>query len=109
MNIKSNEIFIIRTHLGDTCYPTLFFCVFQTLLRNGWVVTVSPDKVESDKATLVVCVNVFISLSGLLMCAFLFDIFVTLPVLVVERIRKYFFMYRYDICVYHISILLYVD
>lgn len=51
MNIKSNEIFIIRTHLGDMCFPTLFLCVFETLLHNGWVVTVSPDKVESDKAT----------------------------------------------------------
>ena len=48
VNIKSNELFIIRTHLSDTCSPTLFLCVFQTLLHNGWVVTVSPDKVESD-------------------------------------------------------------
>jgi len=56
MNIKSNEIFIIRTNLGDMCFPTLFLCVFQTLLHNCWVVTVSLDKVESDKATLLLFV-----------------------------------------------------
>lgn len=56
MNINSNEIFIIRTHLSDMCFPTLFLCVFQTLLQNGWVMTVSPDKVESDEATLLLCV-----------------------------------------------------
>jgi hypothetical protein len=53
VNIKSNDILIIRTHLGDMCFPTLFPFVFQTLLHNGWVVTVPPEKVESDKATLL--------------------------------------------------------
>jgi hypothetical protein len=38
----------------------------------------------------VVCVKVFISLNELLMCAFSVDIFVTLPYLLMERIRKYF-------------------
>lgn len=38
----------------------------------------------------VVCVKVFISLNELLMCAFSVDIFVTLPYLVMERIRIYF-------------------
>lgn len=38
----------------------------------------------------VVCVEVFISLSELLMCAFSVDIFVTLPYVVMERIREYF-------------------
>jgi len=56
MNMKSNEIFIIRTHLGDMCFPTFFLCVFQKLLQNGWVVAVSPDKVEVDKAILLLFV-----------------------------------------------------
>ena len=56
MNIKSNEIFIISAHLGDTCFPTLSLCVFQTLLHNGWVVTVSPDRIENDEAALLLFV-----------------------------------------------------
>lgn len=109
MNFKCNEIYIIRTHLGDMCFATLFLCVFKQFCRmvGSWLCHMIKLRVIK-LLVCCLCWSIYF-IKWIINVCFFSCYFCDIVIFSGGKNQDIFFIYRYNICVYHISILLYVD